>query len=95
MPTVGEKGFVQNLDIGTAQAPRAGEQIAKTVIEQYTTLSSADLSDLTIGTAGSPYIVLQRIIGGSTVGQWQWAIDGSNNLTLDRIVGTGVYVWTR
>ena len=93
MPTIGDEGIVETIDIGTAQAPRAGEQIAKTVIQSYDTLSSADLTDLTIGNAGSPFIVLQRVIGGSTVGQWQWAIDGSNNLTLDRIVGTGVYVW--
>ena len=93
MPTISDEGIVETIDIGTAQAPRAGEQIAKTVIQSYDTLSSADLTDLTIGNAGSPFIVLQRVIGGSTVGSWQWAIDGSNNLTLDRIVGTGAYVW--
>lgn len=93
MPTITDKGIVQTIDIGRAVQPPLGEQIGKTQIQEYLSISDQAVADLTVGTTGSPFIIIQRVISGSVVGSWQWAMDSSNNLTLDRIAGTGIYVW--
>jgi len=92
MPTLDAEGGIV-IDVGTAVAPLPGEQIGQLQTKQYETLSSSDIDTLTIGTGSSPSLTIQRVVAGSTVGSWQWTMDSSNNLILDRVTGTGIYVW--
>ncbi|KKK63898.1 hypothetical protein LCGC14_2989650 [marine sediment metagenome] len=92
MPTLDAEGGLI-VDVGTAVPPIAGEQLGQLQTKTYETLSSSDVDSLTIGTGSSPSFIIQRVVGGSTVGSWEWTMDSSNNLLLNRVTGTGIYVW--